>query len=116
MTKVSCGHKKIGDGFLESTAQGEYCLVDVTVKNIGDEARTFTGGSQKAFDGKGVEYSNDGGAELGVNSGAQTFLEEVNPGNTVTGTLVLDVPSGTKLTTLELHDSFWSGGVDVTLK
>ncbi|MFI5895620.1 DUF4352 domain-containing protein [Actinoplanes sp. NPDC051513] len=116
VTKVSCGKEQVGSGFLVSKAQGEFCLVNVTVKNIGDEAQTFTGGSQKAFDGRGVEYSNDGGAELSVNSGAETFLEEINPGNSVKGTLVFDVPESTKLTTIELHDSFWSGGAKVALK
>nr|WP_084699215.1 DUF4352 domain-containing protein [Actinoplanes globisporus] len=87
----------------------------VSVKNIGDEARTFDGGAQKALDGNNVQYSNDGAAELYVNSGAQTFLEQINPGNTVKGTLVFDVPSGTKLTALELHDSYFSGGVKVQL-
>jgi hypothetical protein len=33
----------------------------------------------------------------------------------VTGTLVFDVPKGTKPSKLELHDSPFSGGVEVQL-
>ncbi|RSM44161.1 hypothetical protein DMB66_52525 [Actinoplanes sp. ATCC 53533] len=40
----------------------------------------------------------------------------MNPGNTVKGKLVFDVPEGTKLTSLELHDSLFSDGVQVNLK
>ena len=46
----------------------------------------------------------------------KTFLEDINPGNSVVGTVVFDVPKGTKVTELELHDSAFSGGVKVALK
>ena len=111
---VTCGKASVGSGFLVQEAQGTFCLIKVQVKNIGDEARTFTGANQKAFAGK-VEYSNDTGAELAANEQAATFLEEINPGNSVAATLVFDVPKGTKLTAIELHDSAFSGGVTVTL-
>jgi hypothetical protein len=45
----------------------------------------------------------------------QTFLNNINPGNEVTGTLVFDVPAGVELAALELHDSLFSGGVKVAL-
>lgn len=111
---VTCGKASVGSGFLVQEAQGTFCLIKVQVKNIGDEARTFTGANQKAFAGK-VEYSNDTGAELAANEQAATFLQEINPGNSVAATLVFDVPKGTKLTAIELHDSAFSGGVTVAL-
>ena len=54
-------------------------------------------------------------AENEYNNEDQTFLEQINPGNRVTGTLIYDVPEGTKLTSIELHDSVFSGGVKVPL-
>jgi hypothetical protein len=45
-----------------------------------------------------------------------TFLEEVNPGNQVKGTLVFDVPKGTKLASIVLHESFYTEGVRVPLQ
>lgn len=112
---VKCGAAKVGNQFANETAQGMFCLVDVTVKNIGQEAQTFSGASQKAFDATGTQFSNDTGAEIYANEGASTFLEEINPGNQVKGKLVFDVPKGTKLTALELHDSMFSGGVRLNL-
>lgn len=114
--KVECGKKSVGSSLLNQKAQGQFCLVTIKVKNIGDEAQMFAGSNQKAFDAKGTEYSNDTGAEIYANSEAQTFLNEINPGNSVTGKLVFDVPKSTKLTRLELHDSIFSGGVEVALK
>jgi hypothetical protein len=85
------------------------------VKNIGKEAQMFDGSSQKAMDAKGTEFSNDGAAELYANGDSATFLNEINPGNSAKGKLIFDVPKDTKLIALELHDSPFSGGVEVGL-
>jgi hypothetical protein len=45
----------------------------------------------------------------------QTFLEDINPGNQVKGTLVFDVPQGTKLTSIVLHESMFTAGVKIPL-
>jgi hypothetical protein len=115
VTGLDCGHQTVGSGFSTSTAQGEYCLLDVSVRNIGKESQSFTGSDQTALDGAGREYSDDTGAELDANTGTQTWSEDINPGNGVNGLLVFDVPAGTKLTTIELHDSMFSRGVKVRL-
>jgi hypothetical protein len=116
VTKLECGKTSVGDSILAEKAQGQFCIVSLTVKNIGKEAQTFDGSSQKAYDAKNTQYSNDTAAELAINNNSQTFLEQINPGNSVKGQLVFDVPKGTKLTSIELHDSFLSGGVKIPLK
>lgn len=115
VTSASCGGSTVGDGPLAEKAQGVFCQIKVTVKNIGDRAQMFDGSDQKVFDAAGARYSNDTAAELAANEGSPTFLESVNPGNQVSGVLVFDVPAGTKLTKIELHDSMFSDGVTVEL-
>ena len=115
VTTVKCGATSVGSDLLSEKAQGQYCLVDVTVKNIGDVPQMFDGSSQKAFDAKGAEYSHDGVAEMYANEGNATSLETINPGNQVKGRLVFDVPENTALTEVMLHDSPFSGGVRVNL-
>lgn len=115
VTKVACGKTRIGAEPFDATAQGVFCLINVTVKNIGKEARSFSGVNQKAFSRNGAEYANSTEAEMYANKDANTFLNEVNPGNSVKGVLVFDVPKGTRLTKIELHDSMFSGGVTVRL-
>ncbi|MGW2626933.1 DUF4352 domain-containing protein [Micromonospora taraxaci] len=110
-----CGVAKIGSDMLGQKAQGQFCLVTVNVKNIGKEAQMFDGSSQKAYAADGTEYSADSGAAIYANKNAETFLNDVNPGNQVTGVVVFDIPKNVKLTKLELHDSMFSGGVDVAL-
>lgn len=112
---VKCGATQIGKAPLGKKAQGQFCVVDVQVANIGKEAQLLDGSAQKALDGKGVEFSNDGTAEMYANQSNETFINEINPGNKVKGKLVFDVPKGTKLTAIMLHDSAFSDGVKVTL-
>jgi hypothetical protein len=112
--KVDCTKRQIG-GEYGQTAQGVFCLISTRVANIGDEPRTFSDSSQFAYDAKGRKFEADTGAAIYLDD-ANSFLEDINPGNSVDGILVFDVPKGTKLAKLELHDSAFSGGVEVALK
>jgi len=114
VTSVKDGVASVGDDVLGQEAQGQFVLVKVTVKNIGDKAQLFDGSSQTAFDADGREFSSDSEAAIYV-KGSESFLNEINPGNSVKATVVFDVPKGAKLTKVELHDSVFSGGVDVAL-
>jgi hypothetical protein len=115
VNKIECGRSEVGSGFFTETAQGQYCLVTMLVKNIGNEARTFHDGNQRAFDKDGRRFDADTGAGLAVNQDAEAFLTAINPGNQVTVVVVFDVPKGVDLVSLELHDSLFSGGVTVRL-
>ncbi len=110
--KVKCGVKSVGGDFLETKAQGQFCLVTMKIKNIGTEAQTFDASSQEAKNGE-VTYKADGTASLYANEDPNTFLNEINPGNSVTAIVVFDIPKNGKLQTLVLHDSPFSGGVEI---
>jgi hypothetical protein len=112
VTKVEHGKPQVGDQYLGRQARGQFVLVSVTVKNIGSEGKLFDGSSQYAY-GDGVRYTHDGTAEIYANKQSATFLNTINPGNTVSGVLVFDIPAGKKITKVELHDSPFSGGVTV---
>ncbi|ATO13240.1 DUF4352 domain-containing protein [Micromonospora sp. WMMA2032] len=112
---AKCGVSKVGTSMLGTQAQGQFCLVTLNVKNIGKESQMFDGSSQKAYGANGTEYSADGSAALYANKNAETFLNDINPGNQVTGVVVFDIPKNVKLAKLELHDSPFSGGVTVSL-
>jgi hypothetical protein len=116
VTGVKCGIKSVGTKYFKKEAQGEFCQVGITIENVGDEAQTMFADSQKAFDTEGREFSPDTGAMIYLKDGADTWLKEINPGNTLKGSLLFDVAAGTTLEKLELHDSAFSGGVTVSLK
>jgi hypothetical protein len=117
VASVECGKPSVGTNqYLTKQAQGQFCLVNVTAKNIGSEAQTFDSSSQYLYDAAKSKFSADGTASLYANPQGSTFLNQINPGNSVSGILVFDVPKDKTPITAELHDSPFSGGVKVTLQ
>lgn len=112
---VRCGIATVGTNpYLTKKAQGQFCAVALTVANIGKEPQSMFADNQYAFDSKQRKFSADTEASI-YDDSSQVLWEEVNPGNSVKGTVYFDVPKGTKLATLELHDSMFSGGAKVAV-
>jgi hypothetical protein len=112
---VDCSKTTLGAGPISTQANGVFCLVSVHVQNIGDQAQTLDSTSQVAYDAQGKEYSTDTEAAFYLENAGDALFNQLNPGSSVDGTLVYDVPTGTTLTKLELHDFAFSGGVTVNL-
>ena len=55
----------------------------------------------------------DSTAGTGIRLGAAVFVNEINPGNQARRRIVFDVPKGTSIVKLELHDSAFPNGVEV---
>ena len=100
---------------LAEEAQGEFIIVRVDVTNVGDEAQMLSSNGQVLYNDKGQKFEPSS-AIFSVPDSDKSFLENINPGNTVTGApLLFDVAPGTMLDRIELHDSMFSGGVEVSL-
>lgn len=110
---VECGSTSVGDEYFGKQAQGQFCMLDVTVTNIGDEAQYFSGENVVLYNAEGQQYSADTEASIYLDS--SSVFEEINPGNTLTGTVVFDIPAGAAPAEVELKDSLFSGGVTVSL-
>lgn len=113
---IECGVPQVGTEPLTKKAQGQFCLVTVTVANVKQKAETFDASSQKALGKGGAEYKPDSAAGLYANNNGETFLNDINPGNEVTGVLVFDIPASATLERIELHDSPFSGGAQVAVR
>ncbi|WP_433701394.1 DUF4352 domain-containing protein [Nocardiopsis sp. CA-288880] len=94
-----------GDEFSQETAQGEYAIVDLTVKNTGTEATIFDSSAISLVDSEGNTHSSSG--SLTADS---LFLEQINPGNEVSGSAAVDVPKGTEITEVEVTDTLSTEG------
>lgn len=114
ITDVETGVSSVGGQFGE-TADGQFVLVHISVKNIGDEAQIFFDSEQTVIDAEGRSFSADSAAGIYID-GNDIWLNEVNPGNTAKGVLVYDMPADATPAEIELHDSMFSGGVTVSLK
>lgn len=118
VTGFSCGQTSVGTNqYLTKQAQGQFCMLNLSIKNIGDQAQSLFSGNQKLLNGT-TQYSADDQATMYAEpSGTSTtWFNDINPGNSVSGTIVFDVPKGVTPNQAELHDSSFSGGVKVNLQ
>jgi hypothetical protein len=112
---VECGRATLDNGWLHAQAKGQYCVVELTVTNVGTEARNFGDGLQRANGANGERYAVDTGAGVVANGSGEAVWDVINPGISVTAKIVYDIPPGAAITALELHDGALSRGVTVTV-
>lgn len=110
VTKFTCGKAKVGDEYLNKKAQGQYCLLNITVKNNGSKEENLSGDNQKLFDADGREFSSDSEASIYNDSDSALFFEGINPGNSAKGTVIFDVPKDAKIIKTELVGGFLGMG------
>ncbi|MEV4703971.1 DUF4352 domain-containing protein [Actinoplanes sp. NPDC049316] len=115
VTGMRCGVRQVGTRRLGQKARGRFCLVAVTVKNLGPRTRTLEASAQTAYAADGRAYPSEAGAAMYVGGPGQTVLEPIDPGVRVRGTLVFDLPRGVRPVSVVLRDSALSGGVRIPL-
>ncbi len=114
---VECGKTTIGTNeYVTKNAQGQFCLVTINVKNIGDEAQGFFSSNQKLLNAQNQQYAADDAAGIYVDQNYSTLFSNINPGNSVEGVIVFDIPKDQTPITAQLHDSAFSDGVKVNLQ
>ncbi|MEV0648546.1 DUF4352 domain-containing protein [Phytomonospora sp. NPDC050363] len=116
VTQVETGVQSVGDEFFGETAQGEFVIVHLTAKNVGDVPQFFTDADQRLFDTEGKEYAVNFTADLLLNEDGSSFYEEINPGLSIEVKIAFDVADGTEPGAIELHEAPGSPGVTVSLK
>jgi hypothetical protein len=100
----------VSNQFMQVTAQGEFINVHMTVQNIGDRSQTFFATNQK-LTAAGRQYEADDMVSVWTSSANV----EINPGNSIDAVASFDVPPGTVPDVLEVHDSMFSGGAEISL-
>lgn len=103
----------LSNQFMTEKAQGEFVILTMSVRNIGDEPQSYFGENQKLIDTSGREYGANSAAGMWMNSNSAT--SDINPGNQIQVRVAFDVPPGTVPAELEVHDSMFSGGATVRL-
>ncbi len=101
---VECGPTEVAG----RAAQGRFCLVTLTVRNVSRTSVTLDSSTQTLSDGAGGagrRFQADPGATAAhpANAGLDMLAPVVNPGNELTGVLVYDLPADAKPVSLSLH-------------
>jgi len=112
----SVSYTKHVGGEFGDTAQGHFAVLHLTVKNIGNDSQTLDDSAQVLF-ANGHKYDASSSADIMANNASNSvFFNDINPGNTVHGVMVFDMPTNVTAEKAELHDSIFSDGVGVSLR
>jgi hypothetical protein len=114
VNSVKCGVASVGSADFGSKAQGQFCIVDVSVSNTGTESQMMDTSSMYLYDAENRKFSTTTAAMFYMENN-DLWLTDINPGNSIDGKLVFDLPVGATPISMELHDSMFSGGVTVQL-
>ncbi|WP_067508289.1 DUF4352 domain-containing protein [Actinoplanes sp. TFC3] len=110
-----CGIAQVGTEDLGQKARGEFCLVRLSIKNVGVARCVFDSTKQKAFDTAGTAVAADGTASLFADQRTLALLRPLSPGRNVSGTLAFDVPEPAALSAIVLRASVGTPGVKIPL-
>jgi Domain of unknown function (DUF4352) len=113
--KISCGTRRVGDQYDGETAQGQFCLVTMKVKNVGKDPITFSSENQALVDTKGRTYSPDDEAWVYVDD-SDNIWGEINPGNSMKTVVPFDVPKKVKADYLLLKAGTFGFSAGVRVK
>jgi hypothetical protein len=114
VTRVRSGVRKIGGG-TGAKPTGQFVLVSVTIRNLGDRPQTLHGDNQTLYDADGRAYTAATAAAKRL-KGSGGLGKELGPAASLKAVIVFDVPRGVRPSRLLLHDTLFSGGVEVPLE
>jgi archaellum component FlaG (FlaF/FlaG flagellin family) len=114
VTKIKCGVSRVGDTYSNEKAQGQFCLVSLRIKNVGNDPISYSSENQALVDTKGKNYSPDDEAWIYVDD--SDVWGEINPGNTLKTIVPFDVPKKTKPDHLLLKAGVWGASDGVIVK
>lgn len=115
VNSVEDGVSSVGDEFLGAEAQGQFVVVDLSVKNTASAPDFFWEDNIKLGDEAGNTYSADSEAGLYADAESILFAEEINPGNTAKGVLVFDVPAEVSPDKLTFEGELFSDPIVISL-
>ncbi|MEV0130953.1 protein kinase [Dactylosporangium sp. NPDC050688] len=109
-----CGAAQVGQWPVVKQAQGQFCLVEIKVENLGTGGTRIWQGSQRLRDTEGNEHKPDEWSWL-YNEATRPLYGEIKAGKPVVGTLVFDVPKGLRFDVLVVKQQPLSTGTVIHL-
>lgn len=103
--------QELRDSLWENTTDNEYFVIDISYANKSSKTLDLWASDVILVDTAGNEYEANTDVSLAVED--PIIIEEVNPGLTITGTLVFEVPPGTEFSELRFEETY--GGAQVTI-
>ena len=96
--------QELRDSIFEYSTSNEYFVVHIEYTNTSTEAQDLWAADFVLVDTDGKEYSTNRDVSLALED--PIIIDEVNPGLSIQGTIVFEVPPGTEFTEMRLDESF----------
>ena len=100
ISEVTPGITSVGNQYLGAKPQGQYVVVKLTVTNNGKTAQYFTDSNIKLVDSQDREHSSSSDS---IYLEDNVLVKEINPGNTLSGTVLFDVPADAALKAVKVE-------------
>jgi hypothetical protein len=110
---MDCKKTTLGGSYLNTKADGVYCVVSTTAKNISNRTEYVGDSDIYLIDTQGNQYEHDSGVSLYLEG--TFFLDKVSPGNQKKGYLVYDVPKSAKIQKILLDGGLFGESVEVPI-
>lgn len=114
VTDVESGVASVGDDMFGAEAQGQFVVVSMEVTNVGDSPVMFLSSDIELSDAEGRTYAADEVSAMYVED-SNSFLEEINPGNTVDGVVLFDVPEEVEPDTLVFRGGLFDDPIEIAI-
>lgn len=112
-----CGIARVGSEYLNTKAQGSYCRVDMSAKNLTKSPHYYdTATALTALDGAGRKFHADSEAGIYGNEDGAGWFEEINPGNATRALVFFDLPKDAVLDRIEFSPGVFTLADTVTVK
>lgn len=111
-------YQSLGNSFTSKDAQGIFKVVSLKIENVGKETKTIDSSMINLTDSEGrtFERSVDGQTAKGMAQGqVDLFLQQVQPGLSVNGEIVFDVPETAEGLMIELRGGLFATPAEVEL-
>lgn len=111
-------YQSLGNSFTSKDAQGVFKVVSLKIENVGKETKTIDSSMIKLMDSEGRTFvrSIDGQTAKGLSQGqVDLFLQQVQPGLSVNGEIVFDVPETAEGLVIELRGGLFATPAEVKL-
>jgi hypothetical protein len=118
VTVVALGEpvEAVGPDMFNTEAQGIFVPVQLKVTNNASQAEYFFADDFVLVDDQGREFSYSSDATIyGASDGAVSLLDEINPGNSLEGTLYYDVPVDATIVAMQVSGGLFTAPVTIAL-
>ncbi len=108
----------VGNSYVAKTAQGIYYIISIKINNNGKNTNTINASDFNVVDSQGrkFDYSNDGQMAMEESQGTtDLFLQQVQPGLSITGKIIFDVPKDATGLKLLAQGGLFTDGVSIDL-